>query len=154
MDTNTLIPGEKPSRFSEIVESASEAPEAHEEYARVEIMGHRVRLGRVEEVERFGAKFVRIHFRNEDNEEVVEDYAGASIFSVAQVPKIEVEIHEARQQKNHEDHLKYLDSIRNKQLTASSQGQSSGLNQYEYKPIYASDPFDNSSLPLYGQEDE
>lgn len=54
-----------------------------EEWAKVELMGHRVRYGRVTEVERFGACLLRIDvLRNGDDAPVLtEYYSGAAIFA-------------------------------------------------------------------------
>jgi hypothetical protein len=50
------------------------------EWAIVEIMGHRQRSGLCQEVERFGAKFLRIDIPTDDGD-VTEYYGGASIYA-------------------------------------------------------------------------
>lgn len=117
MDTNTLIPGEPISLSGTVIDAT---PEPAVEYARIEIMGHRERLGRVEEVERFGAKFVRVYFQNEDGEEIIEDYAGTAIFSICQVPKIIVDMHEAKLEKRRREYQEYLDNMRNNRRLSTS----------------------------------
>lgn len=58
-----------------------EAPPA--EWALVEIFGHRRHYGRIEEVERFGAKMLRVDEPTEDQKVFTTHfYGGASIFSM------------------------------------------------------------------------
>ena len=54
-----------------------------EEWARVEIMGHRQHYGRISEAERFGSKMLRVDVPTEDPD-VYEThfYGGASIFGI------------------------------------------------------------------------
>jgi hypothetical protein len=61
-----------------------ELPAEPEEYAIVEIFGHRRHVGRVLEVDRFGAKLLRIDVPNEGDFAkgfVSHFYGGSSIFS-------------------------------------------------------------------------
>lgn len=57
------------------------------EWAMVEIFGHRRHYGRIQEIERFGAKFLRIDVIGIESDEPFEsmDYAGAAIFSLLPV---------------------------------------------------------------------
>lgn len=57
-----------------------------EEWAKVEIFGHRQHVGRISEVERFGAKMLRIDEPTADPEVFTTHfYGGAAVFSVALV---------------------------------------------------------------------
>jgi len=63
-----------------------------ERWAIVEIMGHRVRAGRVSEVTQFGVVMCRIEIPTPDGEGIdhVEDYGGGSIFAIAETTKEKV----------------------------------------------------------------
>lgn len=81
------------------------------EYAKVELMGHRVRVGQVAEVERFGVKLLRITFLENDAQTVgVEEYGGASIFCVTPITREEVAAHEAKLCRWRADELNYRQS--------------------------------------------
>lgn len=61
---------------------------AYEGWARVELMGHRTRVGRVREVEMYGAKMLRVDLPMSEDLEgekadfVTEYYGGSSIYAV------------------------------------------------------------------------
>jgi hypothetical protein len=65
-------------------EAATEPQPSPEEWAQVEVFGHRRHFGRICEVERFGTKMLRVDVPT-DSPEVFETffYGGASIFSVS-----------------------------------------------------------------------
>ncbi len=85
--------------MNDAAETPTEAQEDGWEWVVLEIMGHRRHAGRAREVEKFGAKFLRIDVpifsavRNEDGSTAVEGdvdmrwetrfYSGPSIFSVS-----------------------------------------------------------------------
>lgn len=59
--------------------------EAQPEYAVVEVFGHRRHVGRVQEVDKFGAKFLRIDIPEKgkfENGFTTHMYGGGSIFSI------------------------------------------------------------------------
>jgi hypothetical protein len=58
--------------------------EAYQGWARVELMGHRVRFGQVREVEQYGAKMLRVDVPNpaEPSEPLTEFYNGPAIYAV------------------------------------------------------------------------
>lgn len=58
------------------------AEEAPEEWAIVEIMGHRRLAGRIQQVTRFGAEMLRIDRPMEDGTFVTEFYGGSSLYAV------------------------------------------------------------------------
>lgn len=61
------------------------AAEPEAEYAIVEVFGHRRHVGRVQEVDKFGAKFLRIDIPEKgkfENSFTTHMYGGGSIFSV------------------------------------------------------------------------
>lgn len=61
----------------------SDTPLPAEEWARVEIFGHRQHVGRIAEVERFGAKMLRIDVPTHDPAVFATHfYGGSSIFSI------------------------------------------------------------------------
>ena len=65
--------------------AATDQPEAEPEYAIVEIFGHRKHAGRIQEVEKFGAKMLRVDVPTEGDFAkgfVSRFYGGASIFSL------------------------------------------------------------------------
>lgn len=71
--------------MSEKADAAAGAEDAAVEYAIVEIFGHRQHAGRIEEVERFGSKMLRIDIPTDGDFEkgyVTLFYGGASIFSL------------------------------------------------------------------------
>lgn len=53
-----------------------------ESWAVVEIMGHRVRCGRISEVEIAGTKFLRVDIPSDDGQYVTEFYGGGSIYAI------------------------------------------------------------------------
>ncbi len=61
---------------------------AYEGWARIELMGHRTRVGRVSEVEMYGAKMLRVDLpmtedlEGEKSDFVTEYYGGSSIYAV------------------------------------------------------------------------
>ncbi len=57
-------------------------PQTHQFWARVELMGHRVRYGFVQEVEMFGAKLLRIDVHTHKGPET-EIYGGSAIYCVS-----------------------------------------------------------------------
>lgn len=64
----------------------NDAPLPADEWAKVEIFGHRQHVGRVAEVERFGTKMLRIDEPTADHAVFTTHfYGGASIFSMAPV---------------------------------------------------------------------
>ncbi len=64
----------------------NDTPQPPEEWAKVEIFGHRTHVGRISEVERFGTKMLRIDEPTADPEVFVTlFYGGGSVFSVAPV---------------------------------------------------------------------
>lgn len=75
----------------------TKAPAADEtEYAVVELMGHRTRVGRVMEVERFGAKMLRIDVPKEGDFEkgfVSQFYSGTAIYCFTPCDLATVERH-------------------------------------------------------------
>src|SRR5262245_47734992 len=62
-----------------------------EEFAIVEIFGHRKHVGRIMEVERFGAQFLRVDVPNDDGTFgpglVSHFYGGSSIFSLTLIDR-------------------------------------------------------------------
>jgi len=58
--------------------------EAYQGWARLELMGHRVRFGQVREVEQFGAKMLRIDVPNPaaPDQPMTEFYNGTAIYAV------------------------------------------------------------------------
>lgn len=57
-----------------------------EEWAKVEIFGHRQHVGRISEVERFGTKMLRIDEPTRDPEVFTTHfYGGSSVFSISPV---------------------------------------------------------------------
>ena len=68
------------------------------EYARVEIMGHRERVGQVQEVTRFGVPMLRVDFYDMHTDApATEFYAGSALFCVSPVDKSVVDVWEERQ---------------------------------------------------------
>lgn len=64
----------------------TDTPLPVEEWARVEIFGHRQHVGRIREVERFGTKMLRIDEPTADPEVFTTlFYGGGSVFSIAPV---------------------------------------------------------------------
>jgi hypothetical protein len=57
---------------------------AYEGYARVELMGYRVRYGRVSEEEAYGAKMLRLDIPFESGE-VTEYYGGSSVYALTPI---------------------------------------------------------------------
>lgn len=57
-------------------------------WARVELMGHRVRYGHVREVEMFGAKLMRVDVHNSLGV-ATEFYGGSSIYCVRPIAEVE-----------------------------------------------------------------
>ena len=75
-------------------EAATGTEQPEEEFAIVEVFGHRRLFGRICEVERFGAKFLRIDIPAEGDFEkgyTSQLYGGASIFSVTATDRATVE---------------------------------------------------------------
>ncbi|TXH35259.1 MAG: hypothetical protein E6Q98_15820 [Rhodospirillaceae bacterium] len=74
--------------MEEAAQPAADQPEAEtpaDEYAVVEIFGHRSHAGRIMEVDRFGAKMLRVDVPNEGDFEkgyVSHFYGGGALFSV------------------------------------------------------------------------
>ena len=63
-----------------------DVPLPTEEWAKVEIFGHRQHVGRIAEVERFGTKMLRIDEPTADPAVFTTHfYGGASVFSIAPV---------------------------------------------------------------------
>lgn len=63
-----------------------DTPQPPEEWAKVEIFGHRRHVGRIAEVERFGSKMLRIDEPTADPAVFTTHfYGGGSIFSIAPV---------------------------------------------------------------------
>lgn len=61
----------------------NDTPQPPEEWAKVEIFGHRTHVGRIAEVERFGAKMLRIDVPTQDPAVFATHfYGGSSIFSI------------------------------------------------------------------------
>lgn len=54
---------------------------AYEGYAQVELMGHRVRCGKISEEESYGSKFLRIDIPFESGV-VTEYYGGSAIYAI------------------------------------------------------------------------
>jgi len=64
----------------------NDTPQPPEEWAKVEIFGHRTHVGRTSEVERFGTKMLRIDEPTADPEVFTTHfYGGSSIFSLSPV---------------------------------------------------------------------
>jgi len=83
------------------------------EYAEIEIMGHRRRIGRISEEERYGVKFLRVDFWDEETDtERTELYTGPSLFSVSPVTEAYVLADIARRKQMRE----YYESARSKRL--------------------------------------
>lgn len=77
-------------------ETGEEEEGQPEEFAIVEVFGHRRLFGRICEVERFGAKFLRIDVPSDGDFEkgyITQLYGGASIFSVTATDRATVERH-------------------------------------------------------------
>lgn len=65
---------------------AAQAEQPPDEYAIVEIFGHRRHAGRIAEVDRFGARLLRIDIPTDckfDNVNTTHFYGGSSIFSLS-----------------------------------------------------------------------
>ena len=64
----------------------TDAPQPADEWAKVEIFGHRQHVGRIAEVERFGTKMLRIDEPTADPEVFTTHfYGGGSVFSITPV---------------------------------------------------------------------
>lgn len=80
-------------RFGAAAE-APPAPSDADEYARVEIFGHRLHFGRILDVDRFGAKFIRVDIPTDgdfDKGYTTVVYGGSAIFSITPTTRAEVE---------------------------------------------------------------
>lgn len=72
------------------------------EYARLELMGHRTRVGRIQEITRFGATLIQVDFYDHaTGQEATELYAGAAIYCVSPVTKAVVDAYNEQQARYH-----------------------------------------------------
>ena len=70
------------------LDELDEPPKAPEQWARVELMGHRVLLGSISEVHQFGTTMIRIEAIDEKGElEPAQEYGGGSIYCLTRMPK-------------------------------------------------------------------
>lgn len=68
------------------------------EYARVELMGHRERVGRIQEVTRFGAALLRVDFWDHATQDMATElYSGGSIYCLSPCSKAVVDAWEEKQ---------------------------------------------------------
>ena len=79
-DFGSVFDRANPKRNEPIVNANQPAPVV-EFWARVELMGHRVRYGHIREVEMFGAKLMRVDIHNSLGCET-EFYGGSAIYCV------------------------------------------------------------------------
>ena len=87
--TEAIPEGEKPAVAPEQLKWG-----AGDEYAVVEIFGHRRHVGRILEVDRFGAKMLRIDVPGDgkfENGFTTHYYGGSSVFSLTPCDRVTVE---------------------------------------------------------------
>ena len=84
-------------------DAAMDAADSAREYALVEIFGHRSHYAEISDVERAGAKLLRVHDVDTDQ---VHFYGGAAIFSMTVISKARIDAHieeRAQRKKMEED---------------------------------------------------
>ncbi len=79
------------------------------EWARVELMGHRQRVGQIQEVTRFGAALLRVDFYDSETDALAtEFYSGGSIYCLSPCSKAVVDAWVERQKKYREPAMRHL----------------------------------------------
>ena len=77
---------------STVEQTANPAAGLEAEYARVELMGHRQRVGQIQEVTRFGAALLRVDFYDSETDALAtEFYGGSSIYCLSPCSKAVVD---------------------------------------------------------------
>ena len=78
-------------------------------YARVELMGHRQRVGQIQEVTRFGAALLRVDFYDSETDALAtEFYGGSSIYCLSPCSKAVVDAWVERQKRYREPAMRHL----------------------------------------------
>lgn len=79
------------------------------EYARVELMGHRQRVGQIQEIVRFGVPMLRINFWEDATQETVTEwYAGSALYCVSPVSKAVVDAFVERSKSYRQPAMRHL----------------------------------------------
>ena len=90
-------------------ETPASAAGFNAEYARVELMGHRQRVGQIQEVTRFGAALLRVDFYDSETDALAtEFYSGGSIYCLSPCSKAVVDAWVERQKKYREPAMRHL----------------------------------------------
>ena len=104
-----MIEGEAHGYINPKAILAEQMENPNAEYAKVEIMGHRQRVGQIQEVSRFGVTLLRVDFWDTDTQDMAtEYYAGSALYCVSPVSKAVAQAYEAKQKSYYQPRLRHL----------------------------------------------